>query len=1185
MKKILALLLALVMCLAVLTSCDAVTDVIDQIMDIINPEEPPVVEYHIDNAKSFLNNMYKNENPVTGADYEVVGQVRVAGVAYAVTWTTDVADVKVEALENGNYLINIDENAASEYNYVLTATITAGNGETATISFNRTVPEKNLFVSVGTPVEGAAYKFFMIQVAEGNKVLYANGTTDNDKYLKTTQVGKDAPDFFVEKSGEGFKFYFVKGEAKMYIKAYLTTTDNTKFSKCLMYTNNTDEATVWTYDAATNSWQTSLVQNTLEGDKTVDYVIGTYGTYLTFSISESSYISPENTGKTQFPAGLLPKEVAEMDNSTPEEKVAAELAEIEVPSNVKVDGVLDLPLTGSRYPEVTMTWTSNSEHAVVGEDGKITITVPAEPVTVKLTVVVAFGEVSETKEFEVELSREATPIADIIALAKTLEDKGATTTDKYIVAGVVVEVKNTQYGNLYIQDAAGNRLYVYGLYDQNNVRYDKMENAPQVGDYVVLLSVVGHYNEPQLKNATVLSCVSATSIPEANEIAKTLEDKGPTTEEKYIISGKVVEVANTQYGNLYIEDEAGNRMYVYGLYDEAGNRYDKMPVQPKVGDTITVLSVIGHYNNPQLKNATVVLYVAGTTEEPAHECESVCPTCGKCTDAACEESVCAEKCEGHTTEEPEVSNTVELTVNSLGLADQSYSAGTATVGGVAFEFVQLGNYGDGIQMRDKDGKTSILWNTSAFGSAIVRIDLVYSSTKDVTYSNPDAVIFSFGTAVDNLTYSTKLSTTAGTKTYTITPDAESYTFFKLEHDLGYSMYWESITFVLADGTTVNPNPNPNPDPVHTCESKCEECGKCTDAACTESVCAEKCEGHTVVAPSGVVDPVVGTAYAFGMVQGNVGKTYYLKGGMNGYYMDTTENIAEALHVYIEETTGGYYLYAMVNGVKTYINCVVSGTHVNGAYEAAASTVYTYDAESKTLIADVNGTDYWFGTRNDKTYTTVGPCAVSYKGFYCQFYAVEESETPVVPAHECESECDECGKCTDAACTESVCAEKCEGHEETPVVPPVTGNTVTFELGTNGDAVHKDGSPDTTEDKEYTETVGGYTLTITSSAKMYNGAIDAKGNSCLKLGTGSKAGDLSFTVGEDVTSVVIYVAKYKANASTVKINGTDYTLTKNSNDGEYDAITIDTTTVKTITLTTVSGGYRAMVNSIVFVIGE
>jgi hypothetical protein len=98
-------------------------------------------------------------------------------------------------------------------------------------------------------------------------------------------------------------------------------------------------------------------------------------------------------------------------------------------------------------------------------------------------------------------------------------------------------------------------------------------------------------------------------------------------------------------------------------------------------------------------------------------------------------------------------------------------------------------------MRDKDGKTSILWNTTATGGKIVRIELVYSSTQDVKYSNADAVIFSFGDAVDNLTYSTKLSTTSGVKTYTITPEGD-FTFFKIEHDLGYTFYWDSIVIVV-----------------------------------------------------------------------------------------------------------------------------------------------------------------------------------------------------------------------------------------------------------------------------------------------------------------------------------------------------------------------------------------------------
>ncbi len=33
---------------------------------------------------------------------------------------------------------------------------------------------------------------------------------------------------------------------------------------------------------------------------------------------------------------------------------------------------------------------------------------------------------------------------------------------------------------------------------------------------------------------------------------------------------------------------------------------------------------------------------------PPHECESVCPECGKCTNKTCKETACAEKCVGHT---------------------------------------------------------------------------------------------------------------------------------------------------------------------------------------------------------------------------------------------------------------------------------------------------------------------------------------------------------------------------------------------------------------------------------------------------------------------------------------------------------------------------------------------------------
>ena len=166
----------------------------------------------------------------------------------------------------------------------------------------------------------------------------------------------------------------------------------------------------------------------------------------------------------------------------------------------------------------------------------------------------------------------------------------------------------------------------------------------------------------------------------------------------------------------------------------------------------------------------------------------------------------------------------------------------------------------------------------------------------------------------------------------------------------------------------------------------------------------------------VETPVVGTAYKFGMVQQNVdNKLFFINGAMSSYYMDTTEDAAAAVDVYLEETEGGYYLYAMVGGAKKYINMVVNDTHVNGVFEDAAATVYTYDTEAKTVIATVNDAPYWFGTRNDKTYTTVGPVKTEYNGFYCQFYTVtlgetpEQPETPDVPADPAYATAPETGK--------------------------------------------------------------------------------------------------------------------------------------------------------------------------------
>lgn len=156
----------------------------------------------------------------------------------------------------------------------------------------------------------------------------------------------------------------------------------------------------------------------------------------------------------------------------------------------------------------------------------------------------------------------------------------------------------------------------------------------------------------------------------------------------------------------------------------------------------------------------------------------------------------------------------------------------------------------------------------------------------------------------------------------------------------------------------------------------------------------------------------------------------------------------------------------------------------------------------------------------------------------------------------------------------------EPVEEASQVVLAEPEVISFDFGANGNASHYDGTEISAGE---TYTSGNYTLIVDNCSKVYDGARDAKGNSCLKFGTSSVVGTLQFTVPEAVTSIVIYVAKYKSNTTKVSINDTTYTLTQNSNDGKYDELTIDTSSNKTVKIATVSGNARCMLNQIDYVI--
>ncbi|MBQ3571883.1 MAG: hypothetical protein IJA15_03530, partial [Clostridia bacterium] len=139
---------------------------------------------------------------------------------------------------------------------------------------------------------------------------------------------------------------------------------------------------------------------------------------------------------------------------------------------------------------------------------------------------------------------------------------------------------------------------------------------------------------------------------------------------------------------------------------------------------------------------------------------------------------------------------------------------------------------------------------------------------------------------------------------------------------------------------------------------------------------------------------------------------------------------------------------------------------------------------------------------------------------------------------------------------------------------------TFEFGEKASASHVDGDP-ISEGATYTE--GGYTLTLTAVTKLFGGN-DALGNACLKLGSSSASGSFKFTVPSDVNAVVISAACYKNNKdnnANLVINGNTYTMNGNSDDGAYTAFAIDTSTLKTVS---VSSGKRAMIDSVAYYSG-
>lgn len=289
MKKYLALILAIVFCFGCFAACGKDDD------DTTNTDDPEAAT--LADAVTYLQSLYKDANESTRYDYDMPAKVLIGTTQFTVTWKVNVDAITVkESSKSGFMTIDVPDKNETEFKYVLTATVKDSAGNTQEISFNRVMPVVNNEGSTEL-VEGKEYKMYMLQVSVG-KVLYAIAETQDDKYLKTTEDASKAALFKVEIVDGGYKIYTEIDGAKNYIYAHTVPYEDGsgKMSKYLCY--STENASVWTYQQKVNAWFTTCADGTT-------YVMGTYGSFETFCISESTYINETNTGVTQFPAEFL----------------------------------------------------------------------------------------------------------------------------------------------------------------------------------------------------------------------------------------------------------------------------------------------------------------------------------------------------------------------------------------------------------------------------------------------------------------------------------------------------------------------------------------------------------------------------------------------------------------------------------------------------------------------------------------------------------------------------------------------------------------------------------------------------------------------------------------------------------------------------------------------------------------
>ncbi len=157
-------------------------------------------------------------------------------------------------------------------------------------------------------------------------------------------------------------------------------------------------------------------------------------------------------------------------------------------------------------------------------------------------------------------------------------DKSGVVSDK--IYYVVVDTYSSQY--------APNNLTEVEVYDENIFARDLLAEHIKGGNWAKS---------------------SLTTIPQILAVGAGLGDNA-SSENTYSVRGTISSIENTTNGRFYIEDDAGNSLYIYNANDAEGNKFGAMTNPPKVGDTVLIVGKVYRYVN---RNGAVTIEMKDVT--------------------------------------------------------------------------------------------------------------------------------------------------------------------------------------------------------------------------------------------------------------------------------------------------------------------------------------------------------------------------------------------------------------------------------------------------------------------------------------------------------------------------------------------------------------------------------------------